>query len=76
MITESSVPKASHSPTYRTVSPNQLTSRRISSSDGAMPRRSIPKPDDEQDQGAKRERDGDQARGELAVDDVVAVDRL
>ena len=34
MTTDSSIPKASHSATYRTVTTNQATSRRTSSSAG------------------------------------------
>ena len=63
--------------TYSTVSAEPGDSRRISSSAGTIPSRSIPKPAITTRIGAPRaRRDRDEAGGELAVDDVVAVDRL
>ena len=76
MTTDSSVPKASQSATYRIVRASQTISRMASPSVGAIPSRRSPKP--AMTASAHDQRDGDdrQAGRELAVDDVVAMDRL
>ena len=55
---------------------NQVTSRSPLSASGTMPSRMMPTPDSSSDDRGQDQRDDREARHELAVDDVVAMDGL
>ena len=76
MTTDSSSPKASHSATYRNVGQTQATSRTTSCAVRHDAEAEHPEAGDERDDRHQDESDDRHPGRELAVDDVVAVDRL
>ena len=74
--TDSSIPNASHSDTYTKVSSSHSTIRRISARFRHDAEADDPEGRDHADDGDEHQPDDGQPADELAVDDVVAVDRL
>ena len=74
--TDSSSPKASHSPTYTNVTAIQATSRTISSECRDDPEPEDAEAGDDPDDRHQHDPDDRQTGRELAVDHVVAIDRL